>query len=58
MCQDALEMLVLLCMNHKFMQYMRSKYSDRTQQQFQFTLVDMAGDGSGDEQWWIGLTLQ
>ena len=39
------------------MQYMRIKYSDLTQQQFGFTLVDLVEDDSNSKQQGLGLTL-
>ena len=49
MCQESLEMLVVLRMNRKFMQYMRTKYSGLTQQQFGLTLVDLVEDASNNK---------
>jgi len=44
MCDEALEMLVVLRINRKFMEYMRSKYNSLTQDQFGMTLVELLDD--------------
>ena len=50
-------MMIMLQMNHRFLQYMGSKYSAPTHYQFGFTFVDLVEDGSDSEQWEIGLPL-
>ena len=57
MGKESLEILVVLRMNRKFMQYMRTKYSGLTQQQFGLTLVDLVEDASNSKYYGLGLTL-
>ena len=41
MGEEALEMMVVLRMNRKFMEYMRSKYSGLTKEQFGMSLIEI-----------------
>ena len=50
MGEEALEMMVVLRMNRKFMEYMRHKYSDLTKEQFGMSLVELV-DGDQKMPW-------
>ena len=45
MGQEPLEMLVVLRMNRKFMEFMRSKYNSLTKQQFGMSLIELVKEG-------------